>query len=206
MVVSPIPGTTRDAVDVPFEVETEGVRQSYVLIDTAGLRKTRRVDDSIEFFSVKRAEDSIARCDIAVLVLDAEAGITEQDKKVADRIVEARKACIVVVNKWDLVDEAVRKAREEEIERRQTEGEPECAQRHDHALRVRRMGAGAPVLPGLCAGDLHLGQVRLPPGSPARSGALRRRPVAAEIPTAILNRTLQDAVERRQPVSAQAIG
>ena len=90
VVVSPIPGTTRDSVDVPFEVETDGVRQSYVLIDTAGMRKTRRVDDSIEFFSVKRAEDSIARCDIAILVLDAEVGITEQDKKVADRIVEKR--------------------------------------------------------------------------------------------------------------------
>ena len=118
MVVSPIPGTTRDAVDVPFEVETDGVRQSYLLIDTAGMRKTRRVGDSIEFFSVKRAEDSIARCDIAVLVLDADAGITEQDKKIADRIVENRKACIVVVNKWDLVDESIRQARKDEIERR----------------------------------------------------------------------------------------
>ena len=182
VVVSPIPGTTRDAVDVPFEVETEGVRQSYVLIDTAGLRKTRRVEDSIEFFSVKRAEESIARCDIAILVLDAEAGITEQDKKVADRIVEARKACIVVVNKWDLVDDAVRKARLEEIERRRQEAEPACAQRHDDALRVRRMGAGASVLPRLRAGDLHLRQIRLSPGSPARSRALRRRPVAAENP------------------------
>src|SRR5262249_17812839 len=60
-IVTPIPGTTRDAVDAPFEVEPDGVRQSYLLIDTAGMRKTRRVDDSIEFFSVKRAEDSIAR-------------------------------------------------------------------------------------------------------------------------------------------------
>src|SRR5208283_2288960 len=101
VIVSPIPGTTRDAVDVPFEVETDGVRQSYVLIDTAGLRKSRRVNDSIEFFSVKRAEESIARCDLAILVLDAEAGVTEQDKKVADQIVAGRKACIVVVNKWD---------------------------------------------------------------------------------------------------------
>src|SRR5207253_7287311 len=98
---------------------TEGMRQSYVLIDTAGVRKPRRVGSSVEFFSVKRAEDSITRCDIAVLVIDAEVGITEQDKKVADKIVEARKACIVVVNKWDLMEEAVRKAREEEIERRQ---------------------------------------------------------------------------------------
>ena len=110
VIVSPIPGTTRDSVDVPFEVETEGVRQKYVLIDTAGMRKTNRVSDSIEFFSVKRAEYSIARADIVVLVLDAESGILEQDKKVADKIVEAQKACIVVVNKWDLVADDVKEA------------------------------------------------------------------------------------------------
>src|ERR1700722_1090197 len=118
VIVSPIPGTTRDAVDVPFEVETDGVRQSYILIDTAGLRKSGRVDNSVEFYSVKRTEESIARCDIAVMVLDAEAGIAVQDKKVADKIVEERKACIVVVNKWDLVEQDVRELREEEIERR----------------------------------------------------------------------------------------
>jgi GTP-binding protein len=84
VIVSPVPGTTRDAIDVPFEVETDGVRQQYVLIDTAGMRKARRVDDSIEFFSVQRAVDSIERSDITVLVLDAEAGITEQDKKIED--------------------------------------------------------------------------------------------------------------------------
>src|SRR3954468_7911630 len=84
VIVSEIPGTTRDAVDVPFEVQTEAGRERYLLIDTAGLRKARRVADSIEFFSAKRSEDSIARCDIAVLVLDAESGILEQDKKIAD--------------------------------------------------------------------------------------------------------------------------
>src|SRR6185437_9375145 len=72
----------------------------------------------IEFFSVKRAEDSIARADIVVLVLDAESGITEQDKKVADKIVDERRACIVIVNKWDLMDRTVRAARLEEIGRR----------------------------------------------------------------------------------------
>src|SRR5206468_3449006 len=118
VIVSPIPGTTRDAVDVPFEVETDGVRQSYILIDTAGMRKTRRIDDSIEFFSVQRSEACIARSDLVVFVLDAEAGITEQDKKIGGKILEERKACIVVVNKWDLVEEAVRTAREEEIARR----------------------------------------------------------------------------------------
>src|SRR6185503_19835564 len=65
VIVSAVPGTTRDAVDVAFEVDIEGRRESYVLIDTAGLRKSRRVNDSIEFFSVKRTEDSVARCDLA---------------------------------------------------------------------------------------------------------------------------------------------
>jgi GTP-binding protein len=202
VVVSPIPGTTRDAVDVPFEVITEGVHQSYVLIDTAGMRKTRRVNDSIEFFSVKRAEDSIARCDIAVLVLDAEAGITEQDKKVADKIVEERKACIVVVNKWDLMDEAVRKAREEEIERRNKK-----ENRRGPKLMTTLSEFGSWV-------QEHLFFLDYAPVifTSAMSGFnLERlleavRYVAAQlqqkIPTAILNRTLQDAVERRQPVSA----
>ena len=203
VVVSPIPGTTRDAVDVPFEVVTEGVRQSYVLIDTAGLRKTRRVDDSIEFFSVKRAEESIARCDIAILVLDAEAGITEQDKKVADRIVEARRACIVVVNKWDLMDDAVRKARVEEIERRRNKENRnapnimttlsefgEWVQEHLFFLDY------APVIFTSAKSGFHLDRLL----EAVRYVAAQ---LQQKVPTAILNRTLQDAVERRQPVSAR---
>lgn len=202
VIVSPIPGTTRDAVDVPFEVETDGVRQKYILIDTAGMRKTRSVNDSIEFFSVKRSEDSIARCDIAVLVIDAEQGITEQDKKIADRIVEERRACIVVINKWDLMEAAVRKAREEEIERRNL---GTAKQAPNVMTTLAEFGEWvqeklffldyAPVI-----------------FTSAKSGfQLERlleavRYVAAQlqqkVPTAILNRTLQDAVERRQPVSS----
>jgi GTPase len=200
VVVSPIPGTTRDAVDVPFEVETEGVRQKYVLIDTAGMRKRRRVDDSIEFFSVKRAEESIARCDIAILILDAEAGIIEQDKKVADKIVEARRACIVVVNKWDLVEEAVRKEREEEIERRRRkERGPkvmttlsefgEWVQEHLFFLDY------APVIFTSAQSGFHLDHLL---EAVRYVGAQLQQ----KIPTAILNRTLQEAVERRQPVSS----
>ncbi len=203
VVVSPVPGTTRDSVDVPFEVDTEGVRQAYVLIDTAGLRKTRRVADSIEFFSVKRAEESIARCDIAILVLDAEAGITAQDKKVADRIVEQRKACIVVVNKWDLMEEAVRKAREEEIERRRKKTDRrapavmttlaefgEWVQEHLFFLDY------APVIFTSAKSGFHLDRL-------LESVRYVAAQLLQRIPTALLNRTLQDAVERRQPVSAQ---
>ncbi|MGA9453370.1 MAG: ribosome biogenesis GTPase Der [Verrucomicrobiia bacterium] len=203
VVVSPVPGTTRDAIDVPFEVETDGTRQKYILIDTAGMRKTRRVGDSIEFFSVQRAENSVARCDIAVLVLDAEMGITEQDKKIADVIVENRKACIVVVNKWDLVMASVRQAREEEIGRRNRKD-----RREGQAKELSTLGEfGAWVQEKL----FFLDYAPVIFTSATSGFNLDRlleavRYVAAQlqqkIPTAILNRTLHDAVERRQPVSA----
>jgi GTP-binding protein len=203
VIVSPIPGTTRDAVDVPFEVVSDGVRQRYVLIDTAGIRKTRRIDDSIEFFSVLRSEDSIARSDIIVFVLDAEAGITEQDKKIADRIVENRKACIVVVNKWDLFEEQVLKARQEEIVRREK--------------KQRREGQGRDLTTLMEFGAWVQGKLFFLDYAPviftsAKSGFHLDRLLEAvryvasqlqqKIPTAILNRALHDAVERRQPVSA----
>jgi GTP-binding protein len=199
VVVSPIPGTTRDSVDVPFEVDTDGQRESYVLIDTAGMRKSRRVNDSIEFFSVKRAEESIARADIVVLVLDAENGITEQDKKVADIIVENRKACIVVVNKWDLVDIAVREAREEEIVRRNDK-----VRGHNVMTTLSEFGEWvqkhlffldyAPVIFTSAVSGFHLD--RLLEAVRYVAAQLRQK-----VPTAILNRTLRDAVDRRQPVS-----
>lgn len=205
VIVSPIPGTTRDSVDVPFEVVADGVRQKYILIDTAGMRKARRVDDSIEFFSVNRAEESIARCEIAILVLDAEVGITEQDKKVADKIVEAKRACIVVVNKWDMVEEQVRKAREEEITKRKNKN-----RNRDERL-VKRMTTLGEFGQWV---QQHLFFLDYAPVifTSAKSGFnLDRlleavRYVAAQlqqkIPTALLNRAINDAVERRQPVSA----
>jgi GTP-binding protein len=209
VIVSPVPGTTRDAVDVPFEVKVgnggggDAVTQKYILIDTAGLRKTRRVNDSVEFFSVQRAEDSIARCDIAVLVLDAESGILEQDKKIADRIVENRKACIIVVNKWDLYEQAVKRAREEEMERRQKRK----GQRAETGPLTTLTEFGqwvqeklffldyAPVIFTSAKSGFHLD--RLLEAVRYVAAQLRQK-----IPTAILNRTLQDAVERRQPVSS----
>jgi GTP-binding protein len=202
VIVSPIPGTTRDSIDVPFEVETAGVRQKYVLIDTAGMRKTRRVDDSIEFFSVQRAADSIARCDIAVLVLDAEMGITEQDKKIADVIVENRKACIIAVNKWDLFEQSARQAREEEIARRNRKERREGQEKEMSTLA--EFGAWvqkklffldyAPVIFTSAKSGFHLD--RLLEAVRYVTAQLQQK-----IPTAILNRTLHDAVERRQPVS-----
>ena len=203
VIVSPIPGTTRDAVDVPFEVETDGVRQSYILIDTAGMRKTRRIDDSIEFFSVQRSEESIARADIVVFVLDAESGITEQEKKIADRIVEHHRACIVVINKWDLVAGDVRQAREEEIARRNRKQRTEGTAKRLTMLAEFGQWVQdklffldyAPVIFTSATSGFHLDRLL----EAVRYVAAQ---LQQKIPTAILNRTLHDAVERRQPVSS----
>jgi GTP-binding protein len=202
VIVSPIPGTTRDAVDVPFEVETEGARQRYVLIDTAGVRQERRVDNSIEFYSVKRTEDSIARADVVVFVLDAESGILGQDKKIGAKIIEARKACIVVVNKWDLVSEEVQEVREKEIQRRNRKdrgAEKKMSTLAEFASWVQGnlfFLDYAPVIFTSAKSGFHL--ERLLEAVRYVTAQLQQ-----QIPTSLLNRTLNDAIEQRQPVSAQ---
>ncbi|UWE04924.1 ribosome biogenesis GTPase Der [Laceyella sacchari] len=100
VIVSPVAGTTRDAVDTPFEYEG----QKYVLIDTAGIRKRGKVYESIEKYSVIRALRAIERSDVCLIVIDGERGIAEQDKKIAGYAHEAGRAAIFVVNKWDAVE------------------------------------------------------------------------------------------------------
>ena len=100
VIVSPEAGTTRDAVDTPFEYDG----QSYVLIDTAGIRKRGKVYESVEKYSVIRALRAIERSDVCLIVIDGERGIAEQDKKIAGYAHEAGKAAVFVVNKWDVVE------------------------------------------------------------------------------------------------------
>ena len=100
VIVSNVAGTTRDAIDSRFENETG----KYVFIDTAGMRKKSKVDESIERYSVLRATMAIDRADVCLIMIDATEGVTEQDTKVAGLAHEAGKACIIVVNKWDLVE------------------------------------------------------------------------------------------------------
>ncbi|MXQ52244.1 ribosome biogenesis GTPase Der [Shimazuella alba] len=100
VIVSPVAGTTRDAIDTPFTHDGESI----VLIDTAGLRKRGKVYESIEKFSVLRAMQAIERSDVCLIVLDGERGIAEQDKKIAGYAHEAGRAAIFVVNKWDAVE------------------------------------------------------------------------------------------------------
>jgi GTPase len=99
-IVSPISGTTRDAIDTV--IERDG--QTYCLIDTAGIRKKKHIEYGTEFFSINRAFKAIRRSDVVLLVLDAVDGVTDQDQKLAGRIVDEGRACIIVVNKWDAVE------------------------------------------------------------------------------------------------------
>ena len=98
-IVSNIAGTTRDALDVKCELGGE----PYVLVDTAGLRHRSRPDTSVEIFSAMRSEEAIRRADAGLLVIDAESGVTTQDKRIAGMLQESQKACIILLNKWDLV-------------------------------------------------------------------------------------------------------
>ena len=100
VIVSNVAGTTRDAVDTPFEND----KGKYVFIDTAGIRRRSKVDERVEKFSVMRAQLAIERADVCVIMIDARDGVTDQDTKIAGLAHEAGKASIIVVNKCDLVE------------------------------------------------------------------------------------------------------
>ncbi len=101
VIVSPIAGTTRDAIDTPLNWEG----QSIILIDTAGIRRRGKVEGGVEKYSVLRALNAIQRCDVALLVIDAVDGVTAQDAHVAGFILEEYKSVAVVVNKWDAIED-----------------------------------------------------------------------------------------------------
>jgi GTPase len=99
-IVNPLPGTTRDAIDSLVEFNDK----RYLLIDTAGIRRKSRITHVLEKYSIVQALKAIDRCDIALLLIDAEEGITEQDAKIAGLTVEKGKGCIIIVNKWDIIE------------------------------------------------------------------------------------------------------
>ncbi len=101
VIVSDIPGTTRDSIEIPFTVGKGLQARHYLLIDTAGMRRKGKIRDTVERFSLMRAEKSIERADVAVLMLDAVQGPTAMDKSIASRILEKRKGIVLAINKWD---------------------------------------------------------------------------------------------------------
>ena len=174
LIVSDVAGTTRDSIEVPFTIGHGEAVRHYVMIDTAGMRKVGKVHQSVERFSVFRAEKSIERADIVCLMIEAVQGPTVQDKKIAAKILESRKGCVVVVNKWDMADVA-------------------DAREYEEALRRELFFLDyAPVV-----------FVSSTTGYNIRRSIEAIDHVAAQVstmlPTGMLNRTLHDAFQRVQP-------
>ncbi len=111
-IVTDIPGTTRDSINSVFKY----YGQEIVLIDTAGLRKRKRIDESIEFYSTVRTLRSIAECNVAVVMIDALLGLEKQDQKIIDEAIQRRKGLVLAVNKWDLLEKDTNTAKKFEDE------------------------------------------------------------------------------------------
>ncbi|HET7090953.1 MAG TPA: ribosome biogenesis GTPase Der [Anaerolineae bacterium] len=180
-IVSPVPGTTRDAIDTRLEIGELAV----TLIDTAGIRRRGHIEPGVEQFSVLRALRAIKRCDVALLLIDAVEGVTAQDAHIAGFILEEAKSVVLIVNKWDLYESASRRVGESA--RRATQKEFEQALRA--ALNFLDY---VPALFISAKTGLRVDQV-LPLALHVQEERLAR------IPTAELNRIVREAVDRQAP-------
>ena len=111
VIVSERPGTTRDPIDV--DVEIEGV--TYRLVDTAGIRRKPQITEDADFYAVIRAREALERADVAILMIDATEGVTHQDQRIASEIVEAGVGLVILLNKWDAIDEEQREITERSL-------------------------------------------------------------------------------------------
>jgi GTP-binding protein len=179
VIVSDIPGTTRDSIEIPFSIGSGPQARHYLLIDTAGVNRRNRLSGAVEHYSNLRAEESITTADVVVLLMDATEGPRLQDKKLAAKILEAQKGCILAVNKWDLAEE------EETVT--QTKYEPALRKEMpflDFApLLFLSAKSGYNIRRSLDLIDYISDQVQL------------------KLSTGVLNRILQDAVQKNPPPS-----
>ena len=169
------PGTTRDAITVPFERGG----QKFELIDTAGLRRKGKVFEAIEKFSVVKTLQAIAHANVVLLLLDATQGVTDQDAHIAGYILESGRAVAVAVNKWDAVDDYQKQTLQRSIEQRLAflKFAPVL-----HISAIKRQGLG-PVWKAIA--DAHASAIK-------------------KMPTPVLTRLLQEAVEHQAPKRAGA--
>ena len=177
-IVSPIPGTTRDVVDI--RIERDGT--PFILLDTAGIRRRSRVDSPVERFSVLRAMRAIERCDVAVVVLDASQELSEQDRRIVGMVHEAGKGLVLVANKWDLVEKTAQTM-------------------HIYEERYRRELSFADYAPIVFVSALtgrRVNEVLTLVETVANNAALRVR-------TGQLNEVLQDAVALRPPPADKGV-
>jgi GTP-binding protein len=169
------PGTTRDAITVPFERGG----QKFELIDTAGLRRKGKVFEAIEKFSVVKTLQAIADANVVLLLLDATQGVTDQDAHIAGYILESGRAVVIAINKWDAVDEYQKQTLQRSIEQRLAFLKFAAVL---HISAIKRQGLG-PVWKAI--GEAHASAVK-------------------KMPTPVLTRLLQEAVEHQAPKRAGA--
>jgi GTPase len=110
VLVSEVPGTTRDSVDVPFQIGSGPQARHYILTDTAGIRRKKKVREAVDQYSVMRAEKSVADADVAVLMMDAQKGPGTQEKKIGALLLKENCGCVLVVSKWDLAEGVTQRA------------------------------------------------------------------------------------------------
>jgi GTP-binding protein len=169
------PGTTRDAITVPFERNG----QKFELIDTAGLRRRGKVFEAIEKFSVVKTLQAIADANVVLLLLDATQGVTDQDAHIAGYILESGRAVVIAINKWDAVDGYQKETLQRSIEQRLAFLKFAAVL---HISAIKRQGLG-PVWKAI--GDAHASAIK-------------------KMPTPVLTRLLQEAVEHQAPKRAGA--
>ncbi len=180
-IVSPVPGTTRDAIDTPL---TWG-DLSVTLIDTAGIRRRGHIDPGVEKYSVLRALRAIERADVALLLIDATEGVTAQDAHVAGYILEENKSVVLVVNKWDMVQPGLQPREDGAL----TEKEEEFTKRLRYELKFLDY---VPVLFVSAKSGLRVDDVM--------AMALRvQEERLTRIPTSEINRILREAVDKQAP-------
>jgi len=176
VIVSDIPGTTRDSIEIPFTIGSGPQARHYQLIDTAGVNRRKRKSNAVEHYSNMRAEKSIEDADIVVLLMDASEGPKLHDKKLAAKILDSKKGCILMVNKWDLT---------EETEVTQTQYEPALRKEMPFLnfapLLFVSAESGYNIRKSIETIDYVAGQVQM------------------KLTTGVLNRVLQDAVQRNPP-------
>ncbi|MBL9216201.1 MAG: ribosome biogenesis GTPase Der [Opitutaceae bacterium] len=189
LIVSDVPGTTRDAVELDFTYTSrDGKQWPFRLIDTAGIRAATKLGSSVEYFSRLRSLEAIHGADVVFMVLDAIDGVTQQDKAIAGAIVKAAKPIVIVVNKWDLVHAALRRGA-----LKQFKGERDFREKFEHALFTELFFTpGAPVM-FVSALTGHEIERML-----RAARALDRR-LDTKIPTAKLNAAIIALAERTPP-------
>jgi GTP-binding protein len=177
VMVSDIPGTTRDAIDIPVTLECDGVPLPLTLIDTAGMRRQKQIDTVVEFFSLSRSKNAIRRADLVIFMIDATDPCTTQDRRIGHVVVEERKPCILLGNKWDLAERGVKT---QDVEARIRQDMP--FMNHAPVLLLS-------VLKGFNLREITSRLVHV------------REQMGVSVPTAVFNQFLQDTLARTPPPS-----